>query len=147
FVGKTVFTQPLLDTLINTICGTVVFFIIGKKINQKTRLIDILTTCLIARTPSYLLTFLNINGFINNATSKILTQINPEKLDNIPTIDLGILMITGIITIPILVWFFVLLYNGFKTATNAKETKHTFLFILGIIITEIITKILIKQLI
>lgn len=146
FAEKTTFTQPLFDTLINVFFGTAVFFIMGKSINKKTRFIDIFTTCLIAKTPLYLIAFLNTNDFMYNVTSRMVTMINPEKIDSIPTMDLTIVMASALIMIPMLVWSIALLFNGFKTATNAKETKHILLFILGIIITEVITKILIKQL-
>ena len=143
FVENTSFSQPLFDTVINTLCGTLIFFIFGKLINKKTRIIDILTTCLIAKIPFYLIPFTNINQLVFNTTSQMISEINPEKINSISTADMMILMILAIITILIIIWSIILLFNGFKTATNSKEAKHTILFILGIIITEVISKILI----
>lgn len=137
FIETTTFLQVLLESCIDIACGTILFFFIGKLINQKTRLIDILTTCLIAKIPMYLIAFLNTNGMMYALQSKVVSQTKPE---DISSMDLGMLMTS----IPILIWYIILLFNGFKTATNAKETKHILLFILAIIITEIITKILIK---
>lgn len=146
FTQNTTFFQPLSDTIINAFYGTIVFFIIGKVINKKTRIIDILTTCLIAKAPLYLIAFFNINHLMYNATLKMMSMTTIEKINSISTIDITIVMVSAVIMIPILIWVFVLLFNGFKTATNAKGIKHTLLFILGVILSEIISKILITHL-
>ena len=69
-----------------------------------------------------------------------LTTVNPEKTmaNNLPIL----LFFTAIVLIST-VWFFILLYNGFKTATNAKGTKSILLFITACILSEILTRILI----
>lgn len=79
--------QALLDNLINIFCLILFLFISAKYINKKTRLIDILTTSMVARTPIYLLPFFNINGAISKAGENILqfanegftNQIDPRK--------------------------------------------------------------------
>ena len=57
-VPNTLSYQALLDNLINIFCLVLFLYISTKYINKKTRLIDILNTALVARTPFYLLPFL-----------------------------------------------------------------------------------------
>lgn len=143
FVEETTLSQSLLEVLFNIFSGTLVFYIVGRLINNKTRLIDILSVCMIAKIPFYIIPLLNINSLVYNTTIKMTALIHSEKANGISTADLSIMMAVGIIMILILIWTILLLFNGFKIATNAKETKHTLFFILGIIITEIISKYLI----
>ncbi|EOG6917048.1 hypothetical protein ACLH3W_002277, partial [Flavobacterium psychrophilum] len=69
-----------------------------------------------------------------------------KKINTLNTNDIGFILFQSIILIIALIWFISLLYNGFKIATNSKETKHTLLFILAIIIAEITSKIIIYKL-
>ncbi|WP_300566035.1 YIP1 family protein [Flavobacterium sp.] len=145
FSDNTTIYQSLSDVLIGIISGTIVFFGIGRLINKKTRLIDILSTCLIAKIPFYISPLLNINGFMYNTTSRVVKIANPENVHKISTTDIIILMATSTLTLLTLIWMIALLFNGFKIATNSKETKHTLFFIAGIIIAEIVSKIVISQ--
>lgn len=136
---KNVIVQHLIIVAITTL----LFFGLGKYLNSKTRFIDILVTCLVSRIVFCIIPFINYNNNMFEITKSVLgslTTVNPEKtIAN----DLPILLFFAAIVLISTVWFFILLYNGFKTATNAKGTKSILLFITACILSEILTRILI----
>lgn len=145
FVDNTNLYQPFIDNIINIISLCIPLFIVGKIINNKTRIIDIITVILISRIPFYMISLFNINNLVYN-TSKKLISINPaEKIAQIKNIEWFIIIMAGILTIIGLIWFITLLFNGYKTATNAKGGKSIFLFIVAIIVAEILSKIFITK--
>ncbi|TDE45997.1 hypothetical protein E0I26_04735 [Flavobacterium rhamnosiphilum] len=143
FVEKVSVYQPLFDIAIDIFCSSILLFSVGKLINNKTRFIDILSVSMIARIPFYFLSFFNINNLMYNISKRILSMIAPEKIHNFVITDIPVLLVVSMTTILFLIWLIVLLYNGFKVATNAKETKHTLFFIGALIFAEILSKILI----
>ena len=143
FVEKVTIYQPVLDIGIDIACISIILFLVGKQINNKTRFIDILSASMIARTPLYFITFFNTNNFIYNSTQKMLAMVKPGKIENLDVSDMLVVMVFAMITILFLIWFILLLFNGFKIATNAKGTKPILLFILAIVIAEILSKTLI----
>jgi hypothetical protein len=52
-------------------------------------------------------------------------------------------MLFSFVAIFTLIWFSVLLWNGFKVATNAKGIKNIILFIFTILVVEIVSKYII----
>ncbi|WP_339610406.1 YIP1 family protein [uncultured Planktosalinus sp.] len=136
-----------IESLFNLLSIVVVFFILGKFINSKTRLIDIVNLALIVKIPAYFLLPLNINNWIHTKTFHLLEAFgNPTKI-NFSNTDIFILIGVGAASLVVLIWFFVLLYNGFKIAVNLKTTKHKILFVAGIILAEITSKTLINQIV
>lgn len=149
FIGTVTLLQPFLDNLINIACLASALFLTGKLINKKTRFIDILNPVLIARVPFYLLTLTNFNNFISDITESLLEKID---LKNMPTdIDIApssVLMLTlfSLLAIVCIIWFVILLYNGFKIAANSKTSLHKVYFALSILAAEIISGIAISLL-
>jgi hypothetical protein len=125
---------------------SIVIFSIGKIINAKTRFIDVLNTVLIARIPFYLTSFFNTNGLIFQHINRIKLLMQAGKLNEASIFDSPMIVVFYIVTLITLIWGVILLFNGFKTATNAKETKHTIYFIIGIIVAEVISRIIIYHL-
>lgn len=60
--------------------------------------------------------------------------------DNIQTMDLIIVTAGAIATLPLLVYSFVLFFNGFKTATNIKKWQHIVAFVVVSLIITIISQ-------
>ena len=143
FVKKSTFEQILSDVFIVCSILSLLLFLIGKTINSKTRYIDLIVTCLIAKIPFYFATLLNYNNTIYTIGNKILAVCKMDEFNKFDFSDLTTLLLTSIITLFLVIWSITLLYNGFKTATNAKETKHTLFFIIGLFIAEILSKIII----
>ncbi|PCI33260.1 MAG: hypothetical protein COB60_08205 [Flavobacteriaceae bacterium] len=139
--------QAILDSSINIVCLVLLLFIAAKYLNVKTRLIDIITTVIIARIPLYFVPLLTIGGKLKAATTEIVALITPENIQNIqgniPTESLVIVMIFAIVSLLFLIWSIALMYNGYKTATNAKGKKAIVLFCIALLGAEILSKILI----
>ena len=146
FVEKTTIIISLIDMAIVISVLTFLLFIVGKLINKKTRLIDVLSVSLIAKIPFYFLLIFNINSKMLDITHKLLDSLSQKKAIHLETLDLSLLVFSGIATFMCLIWSVILLYNGFKTATNVKETKHIILFILSIITAEVVSKIILNNL-
>ena len=145
FVEKVTFLQSYGDLLISIVTVTLLLFALGKYINTKTRFIDMVTTGLISKIPFYFLLFFNINNTVFTITEKLMNDAIPKgKTPNLALSDMIILIALSIVTLLFLVWSIVLLFNGFKTATNAKGSKQIILFAITILISEIISKILIS---
>ncbi len=114
---------------------------LGKILNPRTRLIDIVNTVLIAMMPMiFMLIIGEIPLFKNalNSTEKMLQQ-NPNEFNY----ELVIVIIFTCLILPFLIFNIILLYNGFKTATNTKKWQHITLFFALIFIINTITQILI----
>jgi hypothetical protein len=124
----------------------ILLFFIGKIINTKTRFIDVFITVLVARIPFYFTTFFNFNGLFFQHINKIKILMQSGKLSAGLIFDSTQIILFYIVSLLVLIWSITLLFKGFKTATNAKENKHTFYFIIGIVIAELITRTIIYNL-
>lgn len=132
--------QPLFDNLINILVCTLLLFILGQYINRKTRFIDILAVSIVARIPFYPLILVNINNYLSDTTKVIVDNANSEAVQQIPPSTLAIILVFSILAIAALICYMILLYKGFKTATNSKGKKPLALFIITILLIELISK-------
>lgn len=141
---------PFLDNLINIFSLLIPLMIVGRIVNDKTRIIDVLTTILVARMPYYLLVLFNINNFMEDLTNQMMSQFAgtvPGKNFEVDKIAIGplemlLFIMFAILSILVLIWMITLLYRGFKTATNLKSAPHIVMFSVAIIVAEIISKII-----
>ena len=137
------FKNVIIQHLIIVATTTFLFFGLGKYLNSKTRFIDVLATCLVSRVVFCIIPIINYNNKMYEITKRVigsLTTANPEKA---MASDLPLLVFFSVIALMVMVWFFILLYNGFKTSTNAKGSKPIILFIVIATIIETLTRILI----
>src|SRR5699024_8550073 len=133
--------MPFAENLISVFCIFLLFSVIGKFLNRKTRFVDILAVSLIARLPLYLITLTNINNLITNASNKILPLVeNPQS--EIPVAALLTVLILSPISLLLLFWVIALLYNGFKVATHARKRNLITGFVLALILAEVISKLI-----
>lgn len=139
--------HPLIDNGINILLSALVLFGIGKYINKKTRFVDVLAVAAVARIPYYPLMFVNVKGFMKAATDVIMANANPENIGNIPPTSLAIILCFALVAIAAIIWYIMLLYRGFKVATNAKGNSALGLFIVTVFIIEFITKLSINYII
>jgi hypothetical protein len=133
---------PFLELLANIACLGLLLFAAAKLINAKTRPVDVLSAVLVARLPFYLMTPFNNNGRIYEAMERIQAMVSQNDM-NIAPDDMLVLVLLGFVSLLLMVWFFALLWNGFKVACNAKGPIPVFFFIGAVIIAEIITKVII----
>ncbi|KGN81139.1 hypothetical protein HW49_04495 [Porphyromonadaceae bacterium COT-184 OH4590] len=99
------------------------------------RLIDIIGTMTLARTPFLLISLLGL--WISRPDSSELINNPTAILHNYSVI------VFVLFSVLIAVWVIALMYNAFKVSTGAKGTKLVFGFIIGLIVAEVISKILI----
>jgi hypothetical protein len=137
------FFEVVLDNLFNTVLLTTLLFITGKLINSKTRFVDVLNASLIARFPFYILPFCNFNNVMYDVSNRTYDIMVAGSFNAISTPDIILLMLFSFVAIFTLIWFSVLLWNGFKVATNAKGIKNIILFIFTILVVEIVSKYII----
>ena len=140
------FYQVIIQHLIILIATTAMLLLIGKYLNSKTRFIDILATTLVSRIAFCLIPIVNINQKMFTISQQILSIFKTNKPEISIGNDLPYFIMSIIIILFSIVWFLILLYNGFKTATNAKDVKTLFLFIATILLIEILSQLLIFKL-
>ncbi|WP_300669319.1 hypothetical protein [Soonwooa sp.] len=134
------YTQAITANIIDIVLPCILLFILGRIINPKTRMIDILNTSFLYRIPIYIFPLLNnipamqsIEAKINDPSVGIRNiQFSPDETFNLIWISC---LALGIIAYAICLMVF-----GFKTATNAKKTWHYGAFAAIFIFSEIITK-------
>ncbi|AWA29818.1 hypothetical protein HYN48_06860 [Flavobacterium magnum] len=143
FVAETQLQTPFIELLINIACLGLLLFLAAKKINPKTRQIDIICAVLVSRLPFYLMTPLNGGGRIYEATDRLQQMAVNNDIKSILPADMMLLAILGFVSLLFLVWFFALLWNGFKVACNAKGSRPVWYFIGTVIAAEVLSKILI----
>ncbi|WP_282786497.1 YIP1 family protein [Flavobacterium croceum] len=136
----------LFSNVIIVVCMSLVLYFFGKYINTKTRFIDVLTAVLWFRIPFYVsatLTTLPVFAEIEHQLK------NSKNIQNIQfdTFTIVLLLFVTFVFLLALVYAFVLLINGFKTATNIKKTKHFVWFTVLILLLEILTKFIINTMV
>ncbi|MBC7642357.1 MAG: hypothetical protein H7174_08475 [Flavobacterium sp.] len=144
FNGSINIYESLVLILIDIIILVVLLFALAKFINNKSRIMDVIIAILIARTPIYLLALMNINNKMFEIGAIINAKILKGEMNNVPFSLQTILIITSLISLLAIIWFSVLLFNGFKIATNLKERKHIVFFVITLLLAEIISKIVIS---
>ena len=145
FVNDISISKSSLDSVIIISCLTLFLFLAAKYIYKKTRLIDIIVTTLVAYIPLYILPIFNINDTIKIATENILKYSSPELASQMPLESITPLALFGLFTLLILIWFIALLYNGFKTASNAKGIKAMVIFGIALLLADVLSRIIIQN--
>jgi hypothetical protein len=142
---NTSFLQSLKENTINILSVAVLLFITGKIIYRKTRIIDILNTALVSRFSIYISGLFTTIPALERISNDILRNIqHPENLQITP-LDLSILLIISFLMLFFLVYFVILLVNGFKISTNAKKWQHFVFFTVMLILAEILSRRLIHS--
>lgn len=134
FVDSVTWWQPVVDNLINLGVLILILFIFGRILNSKTRAVDIIATALIGQSPFYWVSLTNIDNRTVEATNALL-EIEPNGVDQLPISETIYLVVSGFVSLFLLVWCLALFYNGFKVATNGKGQKFVTFFILGLLLT------------
>jgi Yip1 domain len=145
-VDKTFFTNTLSENAINLVTITLLLFLLGKYLNSKTRIIDIINMALWYRLPIYasaLLAFLLLPKDLNE---KIVKNVeHPEKIFG-ETFDIIMAALFAMASLLLITYSIVLLTNGFKTATNTKKWQHFVAFGFAILIAEGISQFILLKL-
>jgi cytochrome c oxidase assembly factor CtaG len=65
----------------------------------------------------------------------------------ISTIEISLAIATILFTIFLTIWMIALMYNAFKVSTNMKGSKSVIIFIVGLVVSIVITTLITSQLI
>lgn len=136
------FLDSLQENAINIVSVFIMLLVLGKIINLKTRVIDVLNTALISRLPLYILGVFVNNPTISKISEKLIENIDDPKKLPVTTSELSILLLFSVISLLFLAYKIVLLVFGFKTATNSKKWQHYVAFAVALIAAEILSKYL-----
>ncbi len=124
----------------------VVFFPMAKTFSQSSvRLIDMVGTLAVARFPLIILALWGFNPDIHIC----MENINPFDTEAVMAIvgdKVGTLMISGLLSLVVAVWYIVVLYNAYSVSANLKGARAGWTFAAALILSEIISKIILHYL-
>jgi hypothetical protein len=136
------FLQSIKENLISILLVTLLLFGLGKFINPKTRLIDIVNSSLLFRVPFYISAGLVSIPLLKRIQEELMKNPNAMMGMDLKPFDIIVILLISVILIITLIYAIALLFNGFKTATNLKSTKHKILFAITIVVAEVLSKII-----
>ena len=122
---------------VNIISISVIMWLAGITVSKNFRFIDILGTMTLSRAPFLLIALASF--FVK------VPDLSGIMQDPFVIFDSISFIIILIFTFPIIIWSVTLLYNAYKISTGASGQKLSISFIFGLIIAEIISKIIIYQ--
>ena len=123
---------------IDIVSLVLVMTITGFIISKGFRIIDILGTMTLAKAPYLILV---IAGYFT--VSPDINEIMKNPLIVFQSVSFVILTL---LSIPVTIWGITLLYNALKISCGVKGSKLTIAFIIALLVSEIISKILIYKL-
>lgn len=133
-----------LSTLTSFTLAIIILYILGKIINNKTRMIDIINTVLISQLVLVVLQCTEKISFIQEARQRMISYAaHPTHTILLP--DTAIMMGMALFSIVLLTYSIVIFYNGFKTATNLKKWQHIVLFAVVSIVSTLICQIIMSK--
>ncbi|MFT3751335.1 MAG: hypothetical protein QM800_00080 [Paludibacter sp.] len=131
--------QSFYYLLISMTTLVVIMWITGLIISRGFRFIDIAGTMTLSKAPVLLMA---IAGLFTEAPDMTLMLKDPLAI-----VTSTSFLITITLSIPVTIWSVALMYNALKVSCDAKGIKLTISFIIAILTSEVISKILIFKLI
>ncbi|AQX05004.1 hypothetical protein ATB99_06930 [Elizabethkingia meningoseptica] len=119
-----------------------ILYLLAKVFNKKSRFLDIINTVLISNALNVPL--LLLTHFIDIGKAFSMDDKNQNLYQNI--IYLLFIAVFAAIILSLVVYSFILFFNGFRTATNIKKLTQIILFIFIFFVSSIICQTLIPQL-
>lgn len=141
------YSQAITANIINIIVPCLLLFILGKSINPKTQMIDILNASFYYRIPVYIIAVMMNFSSIKDLQFKIENNLNDLTHLNFSTTEIITLSVFGSLSLGMLAYAVILLLNGFRHASQATKWPHYFGFVLVLIISEFLSKLIIGALI
>jgi hypothetical protein len=144
---KVSFLTSVAEQLVNVLCISLFLFIAAFVAGARnTRPIDMLGTISMARFPYMFLPLLNIGGFFSGLSESMLNISSEDDallvLQDTNTIWLIILSIP---LIALVVWAIALFLYAYKVSANLKGSKMVVSFIVGLLVAEIVSILIIRS--
>jgi len=127
--------QSFLYLGIDLVCLVVVMWITGLIVSKNFRFIDILGTMTLAKAPFLIMA---IAGFFTTAPD--MSEIYKDPYVVFQSVSFIIFMV---LSLPVMIWNITLMYNAFKISCDVKGSKLTVAFIIALLVSEILSKVLI----
>ena len=131
----------ILSTLVVYAISIVIFFVYGKIINKRTRLIDVVNPIFISQFIVILLLLISEIPLIKNAQKEIMASVENQSYE-IDTISVVIITIYSFVSLAITAYGIAILFNGFRTATNMKDWRHIVIFAVLLLTTMLTMQLL-----
>lgn len=129
-----------LDQLINIGILAIVFLVLGKILKTSARLIDVLGTIMMARIPVFVLGLIVLGLPLDEMKS---IEQNISTAMAFVQEHAFLFTVGGIVGIIFFVYYIQLLWQAFKTCFNKTDSKSIVLFIAGLLLAELLSKLLI----
>lgn len=129
----TTMTESLIVMGVSLLTVVLVMYVTGLLIAKNFRFVDILGTMTLARAPFLILAILSL--------FTTFPEVEEIMSDPMIFLDYPSTILFMVITVPVIVWYIALLYNGFKVSTGAKGAKLIIGFVVGILVAEAISKL------
>ena len=139
------FNSIALYTIISLIYAIVLLFILGKIFNSKTRIIDIVNAVLVSQVPVIVIVLGTKLIKLDKISKQIAETSAQNKVLDINIFDLMYLMVFSFGSLIFIIYSFVLLFNGFKTATNIKKWQHIVIFAFVLLVAILICQTFLPQ--
>lgn len=130
---RTTMTESLIVMGVSLLTVVLVMYVTGLLIAKNFRFVDILGTMTLARAPFLILAILSL--------FTTFPEVEEIMSDPMIFLDYPSTILFMVITVPVIVWYIALLYNGFKVSTGAKGAKLIIGFVVGILVAEAISKL------
>ena|SRR5690606_3644442 len=134
FASTIVPFETILGNVIAILCLLMIFYLSGKIINKKTRLIDCFNLALYVRIPYYFLALSNVFYYFSDVSKKIEKEHDLSFLEENTLTEMVIVYLFTFLFLGLLLLFGVIIYRSFRTITNSKKTTD-YLTLVGVFLT------------
>lgn len=135
--------RHLMYQLISWICIVITMYVSALFFSKSSiRLVDMAGTIAMARIPLFIAAFIGFIPGIHLCELANLSVINIEDVMVVLQNNMFWIILVTIIIIPVIIWYIILLYNAYSVSANLKGIKGIGIFIISLIISEILSKIL-----
>lgn len=131
----------IIQGLLNWIVVSTIFYIASLLFSKSSvRIIDLFGTQALARTPYILASFVGFSDSINAFGKYLLwTLMHQGEPVEISSIDIMIAILFMIFTLLLTIWLITLMLNALKVSANLKGASLAVIFIVGLIISMVIS--------
>jgi len=137
FGAKTNLLQAICEPLISWSALVLALYVFGRLVSESSiRFIDIAGTIALARWPMLPISLL---GLIPEPTMPDPNKATLQDMMKIATSP--DVIISALLALPLLVWLIALHYNAYSVSTNLKGSKAVWSFIGGLVVAEIVSKL------
>ncbi|MDR1370443.1 MAG: hypothetical protein LBJ72_10040 [Dysgonamonadaceae bacterium] len=114
--------------------------------SSSVRPVDMAGTLAMARFPLVFGALLGLNPGLHTICTKGISLVDEETIASIVQVieaNRSSFLWAGLFSIPLIIWYIVLLYNAYSVSANLKGERGGWSFAMGLIISEILAQILI----